>query len=209
MTKPDIGSYGYFDAAPTHANAYLWPVLKRIVLARDWPSQRAFDLGCGNGATCGMLARLGFEVTGVDTSASGIAQANAAYPGVKAFVGSAYDNLIEVYGAFPLVVSLEVIEHVMHPRRMAKTFFDLIEPGGVGVLSTPYHSYLKNIALALTGKMDDHFTALWEGGHIKFFSIRTLRQLLQEAGADHVDFLRVGRVPILAKSVVAVIRKSA
>jgi hypothetical protein len=39
-------------------------------------------------------------------------------------------------------------------------------------VSTPYHGYHKNLGLALSGKMDAHFTALWEGGHIKFFSIR-------------------------------------
>jgi 2-polyprenyl-6-hydroxyphenyl methylase/3-demethylubiquinone-9 3-methyltransferase len=37
------------------------------------------------------------------------------------------------------------------------------------VISTPFHGYWKNIALAVSGKFDDHFTALWNGGHIKFF----------------------------------------
>ena len=60
----------------------------------------------------------------------------------------------------------------------------------------PYHGYLKNFALAVTGKMDSHFTALWLGGHIKFFSIQTLGQLLKDAGAKKIQFLRVGRVPL-------------
>ena len=42
------------------------------------------------------------------------------------------------------------------------------------MLSTPYHGYLKNLALAVSGRMDRHFTALHVGGHIKFFSIETL-----------------------------------
>lgn len=199
--------YAYTDASPTFANAYLWPALQRVVAEREWPTRRAFDLGCGNGATCAMLAGLGFDVTGIDTSADGVAQANAAYPHVRVELGSAYDDLSARYGRFPLVVSLEVVEHVTDPRRMARTFLDLIEPGGIGFLSTPYHGYLKNLALAVTGKMDDHFTALWDGGHIKFFSVKTLGTLLQEAGATDVEFLRVGRVPSLAKSMVAVVRK--
>jgi 2-polyprenyl-6-hydroxyphenyl methylase/3-demethylubiquinone-9 3-methyltransferase len=197
----------YYDAHPTCANAYLWPALKKFIRARDWPDRYAFDLGCGNGATCGMLSELGFAVTGVDESQTGIAQAKAAFPHVRAHVGSAYDDLAAIYGTFPLVISLEVIEHCFAPRSFAKTFVQLIAPGGIGILSTPYHSYVKNLALAVTGKMDSHFTALWDGGHVKFFSMDTLWRLLREAGAEEVSFTRVGRVPILAKSMIALIQK--
>jgi 2-polyprenyl-6-hydroxyphenyl methylase/3-demethylubiquinone-9 3-methyltransferase len=55
--------------------------------------------------------------------------------------------------------------------------------------------------------MDRHFTALWRGGHIKFFSMETLGQLLKEAGAiKNVRFIRVGRISALAKSMVAVVK---
>jgi 2-polyprenyl-3-methyl-5-hydroxy-6-metoxy-1,4-benzoquinol methylase len=198
-----MSSCAYHDTAPTYGNAYLWPALKSLIGARDWPVRRAFDLGCGNGATGKMLESLGFETIGVDTSESGIALARS--NGVEAYLGSAYADLAANYGTFSLVVSLEVIEHCMEPRAFARTFLSLIAPGGVGFLSTPYHGYLKNMALAVSGQMDRHFTALWDGGHVKFFSIKTLRALLQEAGASDVRFLRVGRIPILAKSMIAVI----
>lgn len=61
--------------------------------------------------------------------------------------------------------------------------------------------------MALTGKMDAHFTALWDHGHIKFWSMRTLSELLREAGFVDIRFERVGRVPALAKSMIAVARK--
>jgi 2-polyprenyl-3-methyl-5-hydroxy-6-metoxy-1,4-benzoquinol methylase len=203
MTK-----YQYKDAEPTWANEYLWPVLRNVIETRNWPQRRAFDLGCGNGATCNMLSTLGFDVSGVDTSESGIANAQKAYPHVKIHVGSAYDDLPSQFGTFPLVVSLEVIEHCMDPYAFAKSFLSLIGPGGIGFLSTPYHGYLKNLALAVTGKMDRHFTALWPGGHVKFFSMATLGQLLEETGAKKFHFKRVGRIPSLAKSMVAVVQSS-
>ena len=52
--------------------------------------------------------------------------------------------------------------------------------------------------------MDRHFTALWDHGHIKFWSVRTLSALLTEAGFAPPRFRRVGRIPALAKSMVAV-----
>ena len=105
------------------------------------------------------------------------------------------------------MLSLEVIEHVYMPRKFAETCFELLDPGGHLILSTPYHGYWKNLALAITGRMDRHFTALWDNGHIKFWSIETLGMLLREAGFSNVRFVRTGRIPVLAKSMIAVAEK--
>lgn len=204
---PNSNEYRYEDAEPAQANAYLWPAVRRIVENHRIAERRAFDLGCGNGATAHMLHGLGFEVTGVDPSASGIAQARAAFPDCRFAGGSAYNDLAGEYGRFPLVISIEVIEHCYDPRKFAEVLYDLVAPGGLAIVSTPYHSYIKNMALAVAGKFDTHFTALWDGGHIKFFSVRTLGVLIREAGFRDVRFTRVGRVPPLAKSMIAVARK--
>jgi hypothetical protein len=77
----------------------------------------------------------------------------------------------------------------------------------VGILSTPYHGYLKNLALVASGHFDRHFDPLWEGGHLRFFTIRKLVTLFEEFGFQRYEFHRIGRVPVLAKSVLAVIRR--
>lgn len=59
----------------------------------------------------------------------------------------------------------------------------------------------------LTVKLDTHFTALWDHGHIKFWSKNTLQQLLKDTGFRTVEFRRVGRIPCLAKSMIAIARK--
>jgi 2-polyprenyl-6-hydroxyphenyl methylase/3-demethylubiquinone-9 3-methyltransferase len=61
--------------------------------------------------------------------------------------------------------------------------------------------------MAVSGRMDKHFTALWDNGHIKFWSIATLSELLREAGFVDIRFERVGRIPALAKSMIAIARK--
>ena len=190
--------YPYTDADPTWASSYLWPLVIPLIPARS----RVFEVGCGNGALNRRLSELGHDAQGVDTSESGIALA-----GPHCHVGSAYEDLANRYGRFDVVLSLEVIEHCFEPRRFSATVFDLLVPGGLAIVSTPFHGYLKNLALAVTGKLDDHFTALWDGGHIKFFSERTLGQLLAEAGFREVQFLRAGRIPPFAKSMIALARK--
>ncbi len=197
MTDGDP-EYGYVDAELGCAHAYLLPELAHFLDAAR-PS-RIFEIGCGNGAVAKWMHARGIEVIGIDYSELGIAQARLAYPEIQLSVGSAYDDLASSFGRFPVVVSLEVIEHLYSPRKFARTAFDLLVPGGTLVVSTPYHGYLKNLALALSGRLDAHFTALWDGGHIKFWSERTLKSLFEEAGFERIRFRRVGRIAPLAKS---------
>lgn len=192
----DISGYVYNDCQLNCSHEYLLPALKNILHSlKSAPRNRIFELGCGNGSVANELAKQGFDVSGVDPSEQGIAFANKHYPKLKLFQGSAYDNLSAQYGQFPVVISLEVVEHVYFPRQYAKTLFELAENGGTAVISTPYHGYWKNLAMALSGKMDAHFTALWDHGHIKFWSVKTLKTLLEEAGFRDIAFLRVGRIP--------------
>lgn len=76
-----------------------------------------------------------------------------------------------------------------------------------GIKQDLYHGHLKSLALAVTGAMDAHFTALWDHGHIKFWSIPTLTRLLEEAGLKVQAIKRVSRLPPLAKSMVLIARK--
>lgn len=102
----------------------------------------------------------------------------------------------------------EVIEHLFNPRLFARRMFDLVKPGGMVVVSTPYHGYWKNLALAASGKLDTHFTALWDGGHVKFWSMKTLRILLADTGFVDIRFERAGRIPVFAKSMIAIAKRA-
>ena len=197
----------YRDARPTYAQSYLWPVVVREIERLGLAEKRAFDLGCGNGSLAGRLIERSYLVAGVDPSPSGVAQAKAAFPQARFELGSSEDDLRGRFGTFPLVVSLEVIEHCFSARRFARVCFDLLQPGGTLICSTPYHGYLKNLAISLAGGWDRHHTSLDDGNHIKFFSMRTLGALLRGAGFADIRFIRVGRIPPLAKSMVAIARR--
>jgi len=208
-TTEDISGYHFRDAKTPHTHRYLMPCVLRGLSDAPFGSgkKRVFDLGCGNGSTAHFLEAQGYSVTGVDPSETGIQHAQDAYPDLDLHHGSGYDPLAEQFGRFPALISLEVIEHVYAPRKIAHTAFDLLEPGGVVLFSTPYHGYLKNLLIALTGSYDQHHNPLWDHGHIKFWSIDTLGTLLREAGFLAPTFERVGRIPPLAKSLVAIARK--
>jgi 2-polyprenyl-3-methyl-5-hydroxy-6-metoxy-1,4-benzoquinol methylase len=209
-TAVDISGYVYEDGELNPSHHYLLPslldLLASLNLAED--QKRVFELGCGNGSVAEVLTEHGYQVTGVDPSVQGVKQAQRRHPHLSLQLGSAYDCLADTHGRFPIVISLEVVEHLYAPRVFAKTLYDLVEPSGAAIVSTPYHGYWKNLALALTGRLDQHFTAMWDHGHIKFWSIPTLTQLLREAGFQSITFRRVGRVPALAKSMIAIAQKA-
>jgi hypothetical protein len=84
----------------------------------------------------------------------------------------------------------------------------LLKPGGQILLGTPYHGYLKNLLLATTGRMDAHFSALHDGGHIKFFSVKTLALLMKSHGFEVLSFTFYGRAPWLWKNMICQARIS-
>lgn len=199
--------YRYTSGDACHGHDYLVPAVAPLVeTALDGQPRRLFDLGCGNGAFAAALAVNGIDVTGVDQSVSGIQEGQRAFPNLRLEVGSGYDDLASRFGRFPVVICLEVIEHVYDPRSFARTIFNLLEPGGTAIISTPFHGYWKNLALAVTNRFDFHLDPLWDHGHIKFWSEATLAKLIAETGFVSCRFERVGRSRAFAKSAIAIVR---
>jgi 2-polyprenyl-6-hydroxyphenyl methylase/3-demethylubiquinone-9 3-methyltransferase len=195
--------YGYTDAAETHSHSYVWPKLLELCPPLG-PHTRVLDVGCGSGFNAAKLAERGCQVVGIDMSVEGIALARQAYPGVRFEVLPADDKLLATLNEppFDLIVSTEVVEHLYDPRAYVKGCFSALRPGGRLVLSTPYHGYLKNLVLAVLGKWDSHASPLWDCGHIKLWSRKTLSVLLREPGFENLQFRGAGRLPLLWMSMV-------
>lgn len=198
--------YTFSSADAAHTNAYLSPVI--LALCKAYNVSRILDLGCGNGALAGDLVTAGFTVVGCDPSESGIHHARQAVPQARFYQVGVYDDpgAIAETG-FDMVVSTEVVEHLFYPRYLPRFAVAKLKPGGILVLSTPYHGYIKNLVLSLLNKWDGHHTALWDGGHVKFWSSKTLTQLIAGEGFRFEKFIGCGRLPYLWKSMVIVGRK--
>jgi|JI6StandDraft_1071083.scaffolds.fasta_scaffold75841_2 2-polyprenyl-3-methyl-5-hydroxy-6-metoxy-1,4-benzoquinol methylase len=191
----DDFSYSYQDydenPDPDHRPMYLAPTLR--ALSGLAPGAAVLDAGCGGGLFSVGLSEAGFAVYGMDMSESGIRAAKAR--GIGQFeVASVYNNLARRFGRedFDAIVAVEVIEHLYSPARFAEMAFAAVKPGGVVVITTPYWGYAKNIVLAVTNRIDRSLTALWEGGHIKHFSRKTLSQLMRNAGFEVTEFKGCG-----------------
>lgn len=199
--------YGWRDARHTCAHEYLLPAVLEQVRAFSGGRQlKILDIGCGNGSVASRLAEEGHDVTAVDASPDGIEIARSAFPKVRFEVCSVYDDsVLAIAGdAIESIVAIEVIEHLFYPKKLFEQSYRILRPGGRLVVSTPYHGYLKNLAISLVNGWDRHFRVDWDGGHIKFFSKVTLARMARDAGFHISHFRGVGRVPGLWKSMIMV-----
>jgi 2-polyprenyl-3-methyl-5-hydroxy-6-metoxy-1,4-benzoquinol methylase len=189
-----------------HTRNYLWVHI--INLCAALRARRVVDIGCGNGALCRELANRGYDVVGCEPSADSFRLAQRAAPELVFHALGVEDDPSAIGNeSFDVAVATEVIEHLVRPSNLPHFAKQLLRPGGYLIISTPYHGYFKNLILALTNKWDAHLNPFWDGGHIKFWSRKTLSQLLNESGFGIVRFIGAGRLPFLWKSMIVVAQK--
>jgi 2-polyprenyl-3-methyl-5-hydroxy-6-metoxy-1,4-benzoquinol methylase len=208
MAENLVGSYGWTSKDAPESCTYLTPRIETIL--RRLGVQRVLDIGAGNGTLCGHLSRMGWQVCGLEYDREGVEIARRGHPGIPFYNYALQDDpqqLLAQESPFDAVISTEVVEHLFAPHLLPIYAAAVLRPGGYLIVSTPYHGYLKNLALSVLGKWDQHHTALWHGGHIKFWSRRTLSQLLADNGFGVIGFSGVGRLPFLWKSMILVARR--
>ncbi len=200
--------FGFTHAADSHMHRHFMPHVMAFAGSLG-PNVRVLDVGCGNGYACGEFLKHGCQVVGLDLSEQGIAWARQTHPQGRFELIAAEKDILEKLQEepFDIVISTEVVEHVYAPREWAAGCFAALKPGGHLICTTPYHGYLKNLLLSLLGKWDHHADPLWDGGHIKLWSRRTLSVLLMETGFAELEFRGAGRLPKLWMTMVMSAKK--
>lgn len=209
MSSEAVENYGWEtnEGAPESCG-YIAP--KVIEIVKTLKVSRIADLGSGNGSLCAELASTGLDVVGIEYDAAGCALSKSKYPAIPFYNFGVQDDpaaLLMTEAKFDCVVSTEVVEHLFAPHLLPHYAATVLKDNGLLVISTPYHGYIKNLALSVFDAWDKHHTPLWHGGHIKFWSRKTLTTLLEQNGFKVIGFHGVGRFPLMWKSMILIAQK--
>ncbi|MFN9659616.1 MAG: class I SAM-dependent methyltransferase [Cyanobacteriota bacterium] len=154
-----IARYGWNDGIP-HTQSYVGTEICKFIQTKKPAS--ICDIGCGNGALLKSISELGnFELYGIEADSEGSKIASAQCPGAKIINISTESDPPAELSNIELVVSTEVIEHLFRPASLLNFAQKILAPSGRIIISTPYHGYIKNLAISLSNSWDQHCTVNW------------------------------------------------
>ena len=153
---------------------------------------KLFEIGSFFGIFLNRIRADGWDVTGLEPD-RGIAEYARATYGLNV-VGGLLPNPALPDRAFDAVVMLHVIEHMPDPAENLREIHRILKPGGVLVVETPRFD---SLMFKLLGRRERSISNC--NGHIYFFTVPLLRQLLEKCGFEVIRVDLVGRTLTLER----------
>lgn len=156
-------------------------------LLRLWGGRTGLDIldvGCGYATTSQRLQALGNRVTGVEQSPEAVPVALERIERVVAEDLQDLDRVTKALGdtKFDVIMFADVLEHLAWPQSILEAYLAFLKPGGRIVVSLP-NVGLWNVRLAhLFGEWNYQDTGVLDRTHLRFFTRRTARRLLESSG---------------------------
>ena len=143
--------------------------LKRILFAKT-AGNKLLEIGVGSGSFLNTARKHGYEVMGVDLSASICRRVDKAYS-IKMYQGSLL--ALEGNQLFDVIVINHVLEHVPQPIEFMDRLFRLLTPGGVVHIAVPNIDCWEAMLSGWTS---------FEPYHLSYFSPETLKKVVLASG---------------------------
>jgi methionine biosynthesis protein MetW len=152
-------------------------------------ARRILDLGCAGGELGAALrARQCAEVVGIELDAGYAADARARLARVEqGDVAAVLAQPPPDLGRFDCVIAADVLEHLVDPWAALRDAVRLLSPGGSVVVSLPNVQYLLVFwRLIRQGSWPREPAGLFDATHLRWFTLRDARALLEQAGLQVV-----------------------
>ena len=160
--------------------------VREEILARIPPSaRRLLDVGCGGGETAVEARRRvrGLRAEGIDRDGS---PSDAFRSGLDDFhSGEAIGVLRAMAGrgeTFDVLVFADVLEHCEDPFLVLAAAREVCAPGASVIVSVPNAASAPVIEDLIAGRFDPVGAGPEDAGHLRWFTRRSLRELLEESG---------------------------
>lgn len=203
-----------------------WPKNRvEAILYSAGSGDTLLDVGCGNGYLLYQLRNRFKKLVGLEYSAHRLEQAklNLADDAFVPVLGSAEDMSEIASDSIDCVVSADTIEHVPDVYPATSELFRVLCPGGLLVINTPNIAFVKKRLMLLLGRFPSTSQPneglgsdiLFDGGHLHYFTFRSLSLVLERAGfviEQAIGYGKLGRVhniypPLASGGVQLVARK--
>ena len=187
-------------AVPQGATPERFAARRAFLLAHVAPGERVLDLGAGDGAFAEALVAAGARVTGVDVAEEALRRARDRAPAADLRHVGEGEPLPFGEDAFDVAWAGEVLEHVADVVGLLAEVRRVLHWGGTLLATTPYHGRAALVTLALRPgpAVEGHFDP--RGDHLRFFTARSLRELVTDAGFADVEVRARGGVPLLRRA---------
>jgi 2-polyprenyl-6-hydroxyphenyl methylase/3-demethylubiquinone-9 3-methyltransferase len=163
-------------------NALRTPWIIELLRKKLNPGCKLLDLGCGAGFLTNVLAQEGYQVTGVDISASSlnVARNEDATQGVDYLQGDVHE-LPFADESFDAVSALDLLEHVGEPKQVIKEAARVLKPGGLFF----FHTFNRNFLSWLTVIKGVEWFVSNAPKHMHVYSLFITPAELREMCASH------------------------
>jgi 2-polyprenyl-3-methyl-5-hydroxy-6-metoxy-1,4-benzoquinol methylase len=157
-------------------------------------NRKVLELGAAAGHITRALAEQGCRVTAIeyDPGAAGDLKEIAD----EVIVGDLNDPHVfsELSSEFDVVLAGDVLEHLLFPQQVLSRAAQLLVHGGRVVVSVPNVGHVDVRLSLLQGRFDYQTLGLLDDTHIRFFTLKTIKDLVKKSGLVMTDLQRV-RVP--------------
>ncbi|MCM8781905.1 MAG: class I SAM-dependent methyltransferase [Candidatus Omnitrophica bacterium] len=176
--KYKYSNYSFYSVFSEIRKNHYIRVLNRINSKIDFNEKRLLDLGCGNGILLEIAKSLGFEVVGVDLSEEAIKMCKSDIDKIYCCDLNHIDTLN--LGKFDVITLFDVLDHVKNPNRIVELVYAHLKIGGLCYIE------VNNINSFYAKLMRHHNPHLQPYEHQSYFSVKTLKKLLEEKGFSDV-----------------------
>ncbi|MGZ4959254.1 MAG: class I SAM-dependent methyltransferase [Methylomonas sp.] len=180
-----------------------WPKNRlEAIVAMGGHGDRILDIGCGNGNLIYQFKEAYSELIGLEYSFHRLEQARINLDGLN-FLGiqGSAENMHEIESdSIDRIISADTIEHIPDVYAACAEMFRVLKPGGFLVINTPNIAFVKKRVLLLLGRFPSTSQPnegigsdiLFDGGHLHYFTFRSLRIVLEKANFKMVKKVGYG-----------------
>lgn len=130
-----------FENYSTYSNPEDIKRLRFVVHAiQDYvsPGCKIFDMGCGKGNMAMQLAKMGYDVTAIDSDKLSIdyAESLVNLPNIK-FVVSTVEDFPFIDHSADVIICSEILEHLVDPHAFIKKIVPVLKMDGIMIITVP------------------------------------------------------------------------